>query len=134
MRSFFRIRRENSPRCAWALKCRNRFDFCAYFCHQTKLPCQFLRYLVLFGLTAVKIATGEIYQSFESNDETRAAFLDISKAFDKVWHEGLLFKLKCNGISGNLYSFISDDISDHKQRVVLNGTKSSWLLIELGVP
>ena len=78
--------------------------------------------------------TDEIYQSFESNDETRAAFLDISKAFDKVWHEGLLFKLKCNGISGNLYSFISDYLSDRKQRVVLNGTESSWLPIESGVP
>ena len=32
--------------------------------------------------------------SFENYDETRAVFLDISKAFDKVWHEGLLFKLK----------------------------------------
>ena len=31
-----------------------------------------------------------------------AVFLDISKAFDKVWHEGVIFKLKCNGISGNL--------------------------------
>ena len=67
---FFRIRRENSPRCARALKCRNRFDFLAHsFCHQTKLPCQFLwdfenwnpvfqiwPILALFGLTAVKIA------------------------------------------------------------------------------
>ena len=43
--------------------------------------------------------TTNIYESFESFDETRAVFLDISKAFDKVWHEGLIFKLKCNGIS-----------------------------------
>ena len=43
-----------------------------------------------------------IYDSFQNYDETLAVFLDISKAFDKVWHEGLLFKLKCNGISGNL--------------------------------
>ena len=43
--------------------------------------------------------TDEIFQSFEGNFETRAAFLDISKAFEKVWHEGLLFKLKCSGSS-----------------------------------
>ena len=50
--------------------------------------------------------TDEIFQSFESNAETRAPFLEISKAFDKVWHEGLLFKLKRNGISGKLHSLI----------------------------
>jgi hypothetical protein len=44
----------------------------------------------------------EIYNTFENGQETRAAFLDISKAFDKVWHPGLIFKLKQNGINGNL--------------------------------
>ena len=46
--------------------------------------------------------THDIYQSLDDGLETRAVFLDISKAFDKVWHDGLLFKLKQNGISGNL--------------------------------
>ena len=78
--------------------------------------------------------TDEIYHSFEGNFETRAAFLDISKAFDKDWHEGLLFKLKRNGITGNLHLFISDYLNDRKQRVVLNGIESSWLPIESGVP
>ena len=78
--------------------------------------------------------TDEIYQSFESNAETRAAFLDISKAFDKVWHDGLLFKLKRNGINGNLHSLIRSFLSGRRQRVVLNGVESSWLSIESGVP
>ena len=38
--------------------------------------------------------THEIYKSFDCNLETRGLFLDISKAFDRVWHQGLLFKLK----------------------------------------
>ena len=47
----------------------------------------------------------EIHEAFENPKslEVRAVFLDISKAFDKVWHEGLLFKLKQNEISGNLF-------------------------------
>ena len=42
--------------------------------------------------------TSTIYDSFENYDETRAIFLHISKAFDKVWHDGIIFKLNCNGI------------------------------------
>ena len=60
----------------------------------------------------------EIYESFESPDsrEVRAVFLDISKAFDKVWHEGLIFKLKQNGIRGNLLNFFVSYLSDRQQR------------------
>ena len=46
--------------------------------------------------------THEIYQSMDEGYEIRGVFLDISKAFGKVWHEGLVFKLKQNGTSGNL--------------------------------
>ena len=46
--------------------------------------------------------TTTIFDSFENYDETRAFFLDISKAFDKVWHDGLIFKLKCNCLTGPL--------------------------------
>ena len=46
--------------------------------------------------------TDDIYQSLDDSLETRGVFLDISKSFDKVWHDVLLFKLKQNGMSGNL--------------------------------
>ena len=78
--------------------------------------------------------THDIYQSLDDGLETRAVFLDISKAFDKVWHEGLLFKLKQNGISGNLLNVITDFLYQRKQRVVLNGQHSSWTNVEAGVP
>ena len=55
--------------------------------------------------------TTEIFEAFESLDETRAVFLDISKAFDKVWHEGLCFKLKQNGINGNPLQLLSGKAS-----------------------
>ena len=46
--------------------------------------------------------THEIYQSFDDGLEVRRVFLDISNAFDKVWHEGLIYKLKQNGVKANL--------------------------------
>ena len=73
------------------------------------------------------------YDSFENYDETRAVFLDISKAFDKVWHEGLLFKPKCNGISGNLNLF-GNYLSNRYQRVFLNGKDPNWMCLKAGVP
>ena len=66
--------------------------------------------------------------------EVRHVFLDMSKAFDKVWHEGLLFKLKQNGISGPLLTMLTSYLKDRKQRVVLNGHASNWEVIESGVP
>ena len=66
--------------------------------------------------------------------ETRAVFLDISKAFDKVWHDGLIFKLKSGGISEPLLVLIDSYLSNRKQRVVLNGKSSNWSSICPGVP
>ena len=66
--------------------------------------------------------------------ETRAVFLDISKAFDKVWHEGLISKLKSNGIQGKLLNLIISFLSNRKQRVVLNGKSSEWKDVSAGVP
>ena len=62
--------------------------------------------------------TNEIYESFDEGFEVRGVFVDISKAFDKVWHEGLLLKLNQNGISGNLLKLLRDFLSCRKQRVV----------------
>ena len=77
--------------------------------------------------------THEIFKSFDACLDVRAVFLDISKAFDKVWHQGLLYKLKQNGISGNLLETLTDFLKDRKQKVVLNGQNCSWANIEAGV-
>ena len=72
--------------------------------------------------------TNEIHKVFDEypSRETRAIFLDISKAFDKVWHHSLIFKLKSDGVSGKLLDLIKRFLSDRYQRVVLNGKSSSW--------
>ena len=56
------------------------------------------------------------------------------KAFDEVWHEGLVFKLKTYGISGPLLALIVSYLSNRQQRVVLNGKTSVWSCISAGVP
>ena len=61
-------------------------------------------------------------------------FLDISKAFDKVWHECLIFKLKSNGIDGDLLILLINHLEDCKQRIALNRQASSWKNILTGVP
>ena len=80
--------------------------------------------------------THEIFEAFDCNPplEVRTVFLDISKAFDKVWHEGLLYKLKSMGISGELYNLLEIYLSGRFQRIILNGQHSSWKPILAGVP
>ena len=58
----------------------------------------------------------------------------MPKAFDEVWHDGLLFKLKRNGIEGQLLQLFKSYLSNRKQHVVINGFESEWGLIEAGVP
>ena len=78
----------------------------------------------------------DIHTSFDNRKsfEVRSVFLDISKAFDKVWHEGLIFKLEQNGINGPLLNLLKNYLYNRKQRVVLNGSVSSYFEIESGVP
>ena len=76
----------------------------------------------------------EILSAFDDGHEVRDVFLDISKAFDRVWHGGLLFKLQQYGISRELITLIKDFLSCRKQRVVLNGQHSPWADVKAGVP
>ena len=81
--------------------------------------------------------THQIHTAFEKfpSHETRAVFLDISKAFDKLCHEGLLFNLKSSGISGDLLKLIQlSFLSGRQQRVVLNGKNSEWHYVTASVP
>ena len=71
---------------------------------------------------------------FDIGLEVRGLFVDISKAFDKVWHAGLVDKLYQNGICGDLINTLNDFLTNRKQRVILNDQCSSWVDIRVGVP
>ena len=78
--------------------------------------------------------THQIFISFDDGLEVRSAFLDISNAFDKVWYEGLIFKLKQNGISSEFLHILPDFLSNRKQRVVFNGQNLPWTNVHAGLP
>ena len=59
----------------------------------------------------------EILSAFDIGLEVRGIFLDISKAFDKVWYNGLVFKLRQNSLCGEMINILKDFLSYRKQRV-----------------
>ncbi len=75
-----------------------------------------------------------IYKGLDDSKDICLVFLDVSKAFDKVYHPALLQKLKTMGVSGNLLTWISSYLSDRKQKVVINGVKSDPKSINASVP
>ena len=80
--------------------------------------------------------THEIHKNLDANPstDTIGVFLDMSKAFDKVWHNGLISKLQSYGIKPKLLNLLKSYLSSRKQRVILNGVTSTWKPIKSGVP
>ena len=73
-------------------------------------------------------------EALDNKKDIRITFCDISKAFDRVWHKGLLFKLKKTGISGPLLNWFESYLSERQQRVAVSGEFSEWGQIKAGVP
>ena len=75
-----------------------------------------------------------ICQSFNARQYTCIVFADISKAFERVWHKGLLFKLKQLGIDGSVLYWISNYLENRKQRVFIGTSNSELKHTTAGVP
>ena len=79
-----------------------------------------------------------LYNSFceavDSGKEVRVIFLYVSKAFDRVWHKGLIHKLQGIGLSGEILDWFHDYLTSRQQRVVLNGKASAYKTVPAGVP
>ena len=80
------------------------------------------------------VVSDRIARAFNGSGATRAVALDISKAFDRVWHTGLLHKLKPYGISGQIFGLISSFLSNRRLRVVLDEKSSQEYPVNTGVP
>ena len=72
----------------------------------------------------------QVVSSLDSNQNTCMVFCDISKAFDRVWHKGLLFKLQQNGINGCLLNWIKSYLSNRQQAVFVGTAKSKLMNVK----
>ena len=75
-----------------------------------------------------------ICQSFDNHQFSCMVFCDVSKAFDRVWHEGLIFKLKQHGIEGNFLKWLTDYLNERQHKVIIRGCTSNPKPINAGVP
>ena len=73
-------------------------------------------------------------RAIDAGEPVDAIYLDFRKAFDSVPHRRLLSKLQACGISGKLLQWIQAFLCDRRQRVVVEGHKSSWVSVTSGVP
>ena len=73
-------------------------------------------------------------KAIDEGKEIRIIFCDISKAFDRVWHKGLLHKLKQIGIDGQLLCWFESYLSERHQQVVISGATSETKSTNAGVP
>ena len=78
--------------------------------------------------------TEHVSRVLDRQGETRSVALDISKAFDKVWHRGLLHKLRSYGIEGDLFQILISFLQNRQISVVLDGQKSQTRHVDAGVP
>ena len=80
------------------------------------------------------VMSDRIARAFNRSGATRAVALDMSKAFDRVWHAGLFNKLRSYGISDQIFGLISSCLSNRGLQVVLDGKVSQEYLVNAGVP
>ena len=79
------------------------------------------------------VVSDRIARAFNRSGATRAVALDISKAFESVWHADLFHKLKSYGISGQIFGLISSFLSNRQLQVVLDGKSSQEYPVNAGV-
>ena len=80
------------------------------------------------------VVSDKIARAFNRSGATRAVALDISKAFNRVWHAGLLHRLRSYEISGQIFGLISSVLRNRQLQMVLDGKSSQEYSVNAGVP
>ena len=75
-----------------------------------------------------------IIENLDKGKDIKFIFCDVSKAFDKVWHRGLLHKLQKYGITGNILNWFNSYLTGRQQRVKNEGFYSRWGSTNAWVP
>ena len=76
----------------------------------------------------------ELHEALDNGHDMRIVFMETSKAFDKVWHKGVIFKLKRKRINGLLLKWFISYLENRLQRVVIDGQSSNELPVQADVP
>ena len=79
------------------------------------------------------VASDRTARDFDRPGATQALVLDISKAFNRIWHVGLLHQLRSYKISGQIFGLISSFLSNRRLQVVLDGMSSQEYPVNVGV-
>ena len=95
-----------------------------------------MAFFLISSVTAglLTVVSDRIVRAFNRSVATRAVVLDISRAFYRVWHAGILHKLKSYGIPGQIFGLIPSFLSNRQPRVVLDGKSSQEYPVNAGVP
>ncbi len=84
--------------------------------------------------TQLLVTLHDLAKNFDQSIQTDVAILDLSKAFDKVPHSKLLYKLQQYGITGNTYTWLKSFLTKRHMRVVIEGECSKKVTVDSGVP
>ena len=80
------------------------------------------------------LTVNDIARAINNNKQVDAAILDFSKAFDKVAHKHLIYKLDYYGIRGILLNWLTSFLQNRSQEVIVEGMNSSSCNVTSGVP
>ncbi len=80
------------------------------------------------------LLTGGWQDNLDGGLDTVVVALDLAGAFDRIWHRGLLEKLRTKGIHGDLLQVLGDFLQGRTLQVVVNGQASKSLPVRASVP